>query len=260
MQDAFSDATLMAYADGELDAEARAAVDNALKLDPTLQARLSVFTQTRQAASQAFQPVLDQPLPSELSDAIAQMVKAHESAGGQTEATEGSEQSNVVAFDRKPRFTARRFDMALAASIALFVGGVVGYAASGWQNAPTTNDVVVADLTSSDLPEALLTVASGDEIALDEGRQFRAIASFRDEAGSFCREFEIDGGDASSVVSVACRADEQWRVQFTVVTASTGQAFAPASSLEALDAYLSAIGAGEPLSDTDERTALDALR
>ena len=62
------------------------------------------------------------------------------------------------------------------------------------------------------------------------------------------------------MVSVACRSEEQWQVRFTVAAAGADDGYAPASSLEALDAYLSAIGAGEPLSVDNEQTVLTTLR
>ena len=86
------------------------------------------------------------------------------------------------------------------------------------------------------------------------------IASFRDVDDQLCREFEIDRPDRTTFVSVACRAGGTWSVQFTVAAASQNDSgYAPASSLEALDAYLQAVGAGEPLSEAAEKAALDGL-
>lgn len=256
MQEKFDDSTLMAYADGELDAETRREIEQALAGDVDLAARLSVFTRTRQTASEALEPLLDVPVPDALASSIAQMVERHESQS----TTPDKIADNVVAFDRKPRFMAPRLDLALAASVALVAGGILGYLASGSNGAPSTNGVLAAQFNDPGLPSALATVASGEELSLDGGGRFRAIASFRDEAGSFCREFEVDNADASTVVSVACEADGQWRVRFSVAAASADDGFAPASSLEALDAYLMAIGASEPLSDDDERASLGGLR
>lgn len=259
MQEKFSDSTLMAYADGELNADTRAEVEHALAHDAALAQRLAVFAKTRQTASEAFEPLLDVPVPDALASSIAQMVERHEGAAPAAE-TSSDAKSNVVAFDRKPPLWASRYDLALAASVALVAGGIVGYLASGWQGSPAADGVLVADLNDPALPAALGTVASGAETVLDGGGRFRAIASFRDEADNICREFEIDYADSSSVVSVACQADAQWRVQFTVVAAGADDGYAPASSLEALDAYLMAIGAGEPLSEDDEQMVLDAQR
>ncbi|MEM9107199.1 MAG: anti-sigma factor, partial [Pseudomonadota bacterium] len=84
----------------------------------------------------------------------------------------------------------------------------------------------------------------------------RAIASYRDAVETLCREFEVDRTDNSTIVAVACRADTQWEYRFTVVAGQTNSGYAPASSLEALDAYLNAVGASDPLSPEDEAAAL----
>ncbi|WP_306025410.1 anti-sigma factor [Oceaniradius stylonematis] len=260
MQEEFSDTTLMAYADGELDAETRIEIERALARDAALAARLDMFTKTRRAASDAFEAHLDGPVPDALASSIAAMVERHEGATGSATSATGEPADNVFAFDRKPRFSMLRFDVALAASIALVAGGVVGYLASGVGGVSPSSSILTADLTNPLLPIALRSVASGDEMDLDGGSRFRAIASFRDEADNICREFAIDYTDTSTVVSVACQADEQWHVQFTVAASSTDDGYAPASSLEALDAYLMAIGAGAPLSEDEEQTVLDGLR
>ena len=260
MQENFSDTTLRAYADGELDAETRIEIERALPLDTALAARVDMFARTRQAASDAFKPHLDAPVPDALASSIAKMIERQEGATEPANGAVAEPTDNVIAFDRKPRFSMLRFDLALAASIALVAGGLVGYLASDFGDVSPSNGILTADLTDPSLPGALGSVASGDETDLEGGNRFRAIASFRDEAGSFCREFEIDYTDTSSVVSVACQTDEQWRVRFTVAAASADGGYAPASSLEALDAYLLAIGAGAPLSEDDERMMLDGLR
>lgn len=260
MQEEFSDTTLMAYADGELDAEMRIKIERALARDAALAARLDMFSQTRHAASAAFKAHLDGPVPAALAGSIATMVERHEGESGSAASAMGEPADNVISFDRKPRLSISRFDVALAASIALVAGGVVGYLASSIGGGSPSSGILTADLTNSLLPVALHSVASGDEMDLDGGSRFRAIASFRDEAGNICREFEIDYIDTSTAVSVACQADEQWRVQFTVAASSADDGYAPASSLQALDAYLMAIGAGAPLSADEEQTVLDGLR
>ena len=107
---------------------------------------------------------------------------------------------------------------------------------------------------------ALGTVASGDEQDLGSEGRFRAIASYRDAGGSLCREFEVDHTDQTTIVAIACRPDTQWEYRFTVVAGQNNSGYAPASSLEALDAYLTAVGAGEPLSPEAEAATLKSLQ
>jgi hypothetical protein len=58
------------------------------------------------------------------------------------------------------------------------------------------------------------------------------------------------------VVAVACRTGDAWQVGFTLSTPLRSGSFAPAASLDALDAYLTAIEATVPMSPGDEARAL----
>jgi hypothetical protein len=60
-------------------------------------------------------------------------------------------------------------------------------------------------------------------------------------------------------VAVACHGGGAWDVPFTVAAGQADGGYAPASSLEALDAYLAAVGAGPPLEPAAEREALSAV-
>ncbi len=153
----------------------------------------------------------------------------------------------------------RRWTLPLAASIAAVVGGIGGYLLA-LPGAPEQNSLHVAGINSPALGEALATVASGQEQELPETSQrFRAIATFRDSAGALCREFEVDSPDRSTVISVACRSGNAWQVSFAVVAAGTDAGYAPASSTEALDAYLTAIAAQAPMEEGEEAQALREL-
>ena len=90
------------------------------------------------------------------------------------------------------------------------------------------------------------------------------IASFRNGDGQLCREFEFDRPGRQTIVSVACHPGSSdagsWSTQLAVLAPpSEGSGYAPASSLETLDAYLGAIHAGPPMSDDDEAVALSQL-
>ncbi|OYX25102.1 MAG: hypothetical protein B7Z10_07355 [Rhodobacterales bacterium 32-66-7] len=86
------------------------------------------------------------------------------------------------------------------------------------------------------------------------------MSSFRDAADRLCREIEQRVADGTGVVAVVCREDAGWKVRLVVATGATDEgSYAPASSNETLDAYLSATEAGAPLSRTDEAQALQDL-
>jgi len=254
----FPDEMLMRFADGELDADEMAVIERAMETDDELVARVAMFIETKAQAQTALKPLLDEPVPEKLMAAVEDMVAAKRAKDGQAEA--GS--ATVVPF-AAPQRTARpaaapRWRLPLAASIAAAViGGIVGYWAAG---NPQPSGLSVAGVVDAPLGMALATAASGEEIALASGGRFRAIATFRDDAQNVCREFEVDAADRSTLVSVACHADGAWRVDFVVAAPADAGGYAPASSTEALDAYLQAIAAGEPLSSEDEAQALADIR
>ncbi len=106
---AIDDETLMAYADGALDAAAAARVAARAAGDRDTAARIAMFRQTGAMARAAFAPVLDEPVPARLVAAI-QNTKAP---------------TNLVAFAPKSAARAKTrtwAGAAIAASLLLFVG------------------------------------------------------------------------------------------------------------------------------------------
>ena len=65
----FSEETLMAYADDELDAQTRGAVEAAMASDPEIAARVAQHKALRGELRVAFNNVLDEPIPQRLADA-----------------------------------------------------------------------------------------------------------------------------------------------------------------------------------------------
>ncbi|PND26180.1 anti-sigma factor [Sinorhizobium sp. M4_45] len=252
----FSDETLMRFADGELDAGTIAEVERAMESDDELVARVALFIETRHAAKTAMEPLLDEPVPSGLKRAVERMV---------TEKTSPPPVSGagILPFPRRVanESNRRRWLAPVAASLAAVVAGFGGYWLRGSVEAPIEGGLRVAAIGSPALDEALATVAAGEERRLPGSKQrFRAIATFRDNAQALCREFELDSADGSTVVSVACRTGAEWRVTFAVIAPVASGGYAPASSMETLDAYLTAIDAGAPLEAAEEARALGELR
>ncbi len=253
----FDDETLMAFADGELDDEMRLAVERAMETDDAIAARVALFAETGALSKQALGPLAAMPVPEALQADVKAMIESEAPASD-----DASRKDNVIPLARTPwHASPARWAMPLAASVALVIGGLAGFTIA---NAPGGGDVAGLQIAQFDQPgllDALQAVPSGSEITLSpSGDRLRMIATFRDADDGLCREFEIDRGDRSTFVSVACRLTDTWDVQFAVAAASSSaDGYAPASSLEALDAYLSAIGAGDPLSEADETAALAAL-
>jgi len=253
----FSDEMLMRFADGELDADEMAVVEQAMDTDEDLVSRVAMFMETKAHAQAALKPLLDEPVPHALQAAVEGMVAAKRTAGRIDHVTEAA---TVVPFHkRRDARLHRRWALPLAASIAAaVVGGLAGYWAG--RGNPQEGSISLAGTVDRALSDALETIPAGNEAILAKRGRFKVIASFRDGTDSLCREFELDAADSSTAIAVACHAVEGWRVSFMVAAPAETDGYAPASSTEALDAYLTAIEAGEPLSADDEIRALAAFR
>jgi anti-sigma factor RsiW len=251
----FTDETLMRFADGELDAEATAEIERAMETDDELVARVALFVETRAATQAALTPLLDEPVPAELAAAVERMV-AEKKVADKTAA-------EVLPFPQRganARF-ASGWLVPIAATVAAVLGGLFGYWLADNREPTPNGGLRIAGISSPALSEALATVASGEEQQLaGSAQRFKAIATFRDNAQAICREFEVDSANRSTVVSIACRSGAEWRATFAVVAAGDGSGYAPASSSEALDAYLIAIDAGPPLEAQEEAQALKDIR
>ncbi|WP_457579994.1 anti-sigma factor family protein [Ensifer canadensis] len=261
----FTDEILMAFADGELDDETTRLVEAALETDDDLMTRVAMFMETRAASSEALKPLLGEPVPDHLAQKVRAMAAdaAARRDDGQTDAAgDKSERTdNIIAFRRpepaapSPRRPSQLM-MALAASLLIVVGGVGGYiiGEAGTVNVETRE---VAGLVDPEVSGILDQRASGEEIAIDGGQaKVRLVSTFQADGHQICREYEMKRPDQPDFVSVACRNAGRWQTQLAIVTPETGEGFAPASSLETVDAYLTSIGAGAPLEAEAEKKAL----
>jgi len=245
----YSDETIMRFADGELDEASSAAIEEAMQTDEDLVRRVEMFMTTRVQARDAFAPLIEEPVPAELRASVEAMVR-----------TATSRDADIVDLYSRRRAPTPANDwvrLAAAACLAGVLGGAAGYFFAGTGGSPA--GLTMAGLDPAALSPLLNTVVSGNEAQMANVGRFRAIATFRDQADKVCREFEVDQASGETVISVACHVDGQWVARFAVAAAGTDNGYAPASSTEALDAYLSAIDAGQPLAAADEQAALAAL-
>lgn len=265
----FTDEILMAFADGELDDETTRLVEAALETDDELMARIAMFIETRAAASEALKPMLDEPVPDHLAVKVRAMAADATARGdlGKTAtaaaADDRANTDNVVAF-RRPEPSAQssrspsQLMMALAASLLIVVGGVGGYFLGG-AGQTEVGSPQVAGLVDPVVAGILDQRASGEELAIDNGR-VRLVSTFQAGGEQLCREYELKRPDQPGFVSVACRSAAGWQTQLAIVTPESGDGFSPASSLETVDAYLTSIGAGAPLDAEAEKKALAARK
>lgn len=230
------DDTLMALADGEIDGHEAARLHARIAEDAALAERYALFTQTSQWVKNAALADPEATVSSDLAARIRDMAAAAPSAA-----------DNVVPLRRQvPRWQ----PVAMAAMLALAAGLSAGlFLAPGGQDTG-------APVVSAAVQQQLGTLPSGAQAELPDGRRVSIIASFTDSAGAFCREYETTAEGGPGYVSVACRDGADWSLRFALAAASEAGGYAPASSLETLDAFYAATGASQPLSAEAEREYL----
>lgn len=186
---------LMAYADGELDAEHSRRVEQAINADPALRITVEDHRRTRAAARQAFDAMAEAPMSQGLSQLAGSLAAPRRPAAWN--------------FGPRSAAEARRLwaPLALPAALAAALGvGVVSTAlvtASSddlidWRNGPAAG---------TQLARSLDTVPSGEASA--PGEHLAVVtASFETADGRYCRQFELDG----AADGVACKADNGWSI------------------------------------------------
>jgi len=189
----FSDEVLMAYADGELDAELRARVTQAIATDPELARRVAGHAALRDLLSARFNTVLDEAVPEHL---IA--------AAKRSEAVQPS--ANVVPL-RRPRSprTLPRW-VALAAS---FVLGVVV-----WQLVARLHaSGPIVERKGQLLAAGVLDQALSNQLARNQAARLpvQIGVSFLSKQGDYCRTFELR--DRSELAGLACNDGAKWTLK-----------------------------------------------
>ncbi|MEO7206327.1 MAG: hypothetical protein ABI356_05535 [Steroidobacteraceae bacterium] len=253
-----SDETLMAYADGELDAAGRASVEAAMREDAEIGKRVTRHRALRETMQGAFSAALDEPVPDRLIEA----------ARGRTAATGAkiaTPQRTVIdlspareAGRRKSSAVLWRWQpAAMAASLLLGLGlGFWAWHGSGGVLIqPGAGGGLIAGTA---LSEALSTQLSDDRSA-----EHVAVTglSFRNKSGDYCRTFSLTGTDASA--GLACREGADWRIkalaQSPRAAANPGNFRAAASEdSPAIRAAVENSMDGEPLDHAGEIAARQA--
>jgi hypothetical protein len=245
-----SDETLMAYADGELDAAARAAVESAMREDPQIEKRVAAHRTLRRKVQAAYSTELSEGIPERLLTA----------ARGAT-ATQGSKVVNLqdarAAMERhkshaRPLPTPWRTAGTIAASVIAGVG--LGFFMWGRTESPLMRSAGGALVARGQLAEAL-----SNQLAADQSRSsaVQIGISFRAKSGDYCRTFALSG--AVSPSGLACRHGEEWQVQALTqgpgaVVDSDYRTAGSAMSAAILKSVEGQI-AGEPLDQAGERAA-----
>jgi hypothetical protein len=252
-----SEETLMAYADGELDAATRASVEAAMQQDPDIGKRVARHRALREKMQGAFSAVLQEQVP----DRLIQAARGHPAKPPtETAARQGTVMDLSVA-----RVAAQRKNLAVplrwqpaAIAASLLLGLGLGFLAWHEPNTLIRPGAGGGLVAGAALAEAL-------SIQLSDDRPANQIAttglSFHDKSGDYCRTFSLRGAAASS--GLACREGTQWRIKALAQTArgapNSGN-FRTAGSEDspAIRAAVEALIDGEPLDHAGEVTARQA--
>ncbi|HEX4713039.1 hypothetical protein [Phenylobacterium sp.] len=218
------DEQLIAYVDGELAGEARAAFEAEMAADPALAAKVAQHFGLVTRVAMAYAPVLDEPVPSQLV-ALA-------SAGN----------------DRAPAVR-----MALpqwAAMAACLVAGVLAGRVLWPEQGPLA--MRGGELVARGGLERALTTQLASEVG-----PVRIGLSFKAGDGRYCRTFE---SAVDRLAGLACRRDGRWVAQVaTALTRQPASDYRTAASATppAVLAAVDATRAGETLDAGAERAARD---
>jgi hypothetical protein len=245
-----SDETLMAYADGELDAAARAAVELAMREDPQIAKRVAAHRTLRRKVQAAYSAELSEGIPERLLTAARGATSTHGSKVVNLQhARAAMERSKPRA---RPLATQWRTAGTIAASVIAGVG--LGFFMWGHTESPLVRSAGGALVARGQLAKAL-----SNQLAVDQSRSsaVQIGVSFRAKSGDYCRTFALSG--AVSPSGLACRHGEQWQVQALTQEPGTvsGSDYRTAGSAMSATILKSVEGqiAGEPLDQAGERAA-----
>jgi hypothetical protein len=242
----FSDETLMAYADGEVDADTRRQIEAAMALDPTIAERVARHRALRTDLGAAFSGVLDEPLPSRLLDAASSSPASARTAtvtdlSAARAAKSGGQKTGSWAW---PQW------MAIAAS--LLIGVLAGRSAlqpaQSEMFATTAGGIVATGSLSAALNDQLSGTSKDSNVQVG--------LSFRSKDGDYCRSFA-----AGSAAGFACHEGTEWRVHALNEVAAQGAngeyrmagSELPPAVLTAIDGVME----GEALDREQEQAARD---
>jgi hypothetical protein len=237
----FPDEVLMAYADDELDTQARAAVEAAMASDPEIARRIAQHRALRGRVHSAFTKVLDEPVPARLLYAVRSAPPAPRG-------------NNVVPLRLRgarrwtwPQWTA----VAASLMVGVIAGRLVLVPAATGPIVMRGGHVVAA---------STLAHALSDQLAANQpaAGAVRVGVSFRSKSGQYCRTFAWQ--QTTALAGLACRAADGWEVSVLARTQSpltdSGSYRQAASSMP--PAVIAAVGdliAGEPLDAQSEAAA-----
>jgi hypothetical protein len=222
----YPDEMLMAYADGELDPAQRAAIEQAMRTEPEVAARVASHQALRRGVFAAFAQVLDEPVPEHLKQA---------SARGRVVQIDHLRERRGRA-EQVARWSWQRLG-GMAAMLA--VGVLIGSLAAGRRNGD--GELTVARGPGAGLMAGgRLDQALTHQLAGSTGDGVRVGPSFVSKQGGYCRSFVL-----GATAGLACREGGKWQIPVLAHAAAQDTAYRQAASelpqavLDEVDARIS---------------------
>lgn len=208
---------LKAYADGQADAETRAAVESAMAADSAIRERVEALQRRRGARSGAFASTLREPIPERLlAAARGEHTSPHSNRPAEiVDLAAVRARKAAPKAPPKPRRAWVQWS-ALAACLAIGVIAARGLGSVG--TSPMIADRHGTLMAQGGLAQALDQQIAGSVAAPDEA--VKIGVSFRASDRLYCRTFQVVRGDG--LAGLACRAPSGWQVRVAAASPTRG--------------------------------------
>jgi hypothetical protein len=223
----FTDETLMAYADGELDASARHAVELAMRADPVVAARVKQHIALRNEVFRAFAGTLEEPVPPRLKQV------GHSAKVVQLDSVRAAKK-NVVEVPR--RWSWPEWGAIAATLVVGVLAGSMGLTSLRGETQLASSVGGAGALVAHGALDTALSRQLAS--APPAGSSVKIGVSFVSRDGQYCRSFAM-----GAAAGLACRSGSDWKIPVLVESGAAGEeayrqagSAMPAAVLEAIDA------------------------
>jgi hypothetical protein len=253
--------TLNAYADGALDADARAEVEAQLAIDAEARGFVEKLRRVNALAVEAYAAPMHEAPPQALVDTIV---------GGRARVA-ATDRDAPVPTQKSRAWSIRDYALPLAAVLVLAAGISGGVFLERYAGQAPEQLALGAVPPGGSLHSLLERHPSGGALDVGSpwsaGQRLSVVASFQDRHARFCREIELlpAGTDPQAIAAaVACRdPGGRWTIEggarLAIAQQTTEGQFAPSGVPEkdALEGLLTMLGAQRAMSPAEEKAAIE---